>query len=75
MSSEIQSIVNAVRNLLPEDRRQLLAALASIEPGPTDPAGREQLVHAIRGKYKHVPTSSEAFLRRKAEDAALESRT
>ena len=44
-------IVNAVRNLHPEDRRKLMAALAFIDAGPTDdPAGREQLVHAIRGK-------------------------
>ena len=75
MSTDIQSIVNAVRALNPEQRRQLAAALASIDADPAVSISRANLVQAVRGKYKHVPTSSEAFILRKAEDSALESRT
>ena len=31
-------------------------------------------VHAVRGKYVHVPTSSEAFAREKEEEIAREDR-
>ena len=37
-------------------------------------SSRKQLVDSIRGKYRHVPTSSESFLNRKQDDTALESR-
>ncbi len=74
MSTDIQSIVNAVRELNPEQRRELAKALASIDTGPINTTDREQLVRSIRGKYKHVSTTSEAFLRRKVDDTALESR-
>ena len=74
MSAEIQSIVNAVRDLTPEQRQELAAALALIDAGPDTVPDQEQLVHSIRGKYKHVPTSSEAFMRRKADETTSESR-
>lgn len=75
MSTDIQSIINAARALNPEQRGQLAAALASIDSELTASKSRANLVQAIRGKYKHVPTSSQAFIRRKAEDSALESKT
>jgi len=74
MSAEIQSIVNAVRELNPEQRQQLAEALALIDADHSAASNRQEWVQAIRGKYRHIPTSSEAFLRRKAEETALESR-
>ena len=58
MSTQIQCIAEAV---------------ASIDDPPASTPHREQLVESIRGKYKHVSTSSDAFQRRKEEDCALES--
>jgi hypothetical protein len=75
MSEQVQSIVEAVRNLDPDQRRELAAALANIGVSfSAIPAGRKQLVDSIRGKYRHVPTSSESFMSRKRDDTALESR-
>jgi len=73
MSAAIQAIVNAVRELTPEQRQQL-AALVLIDADQSAVPNREEWIQAIRGKYKHIPTSSEALLRRKAEETALESR-
>ena len=74
MSAEIQSIVNAVRDLKPEQSQELEAALALIDGGPSTVPDREQLVHSIRGKYKHAPTFSEVFMRRKADEITSEFR-
>lgn len=50
------------------------AALAAIETSPAVINRRKQLVDAVRGKYRHVPTSSESFLSRKREETDRESR-
>ncbi len=72
MSTEMHQILDAARTLSPNQLEELIAALRSIED--TTPSGRrERLVHEIRGKYKHIPTSVEAFLQRKAADTGLES--
>jgi len=73
-SEQVQAILEAVRSLDPEQRRELTAALAAIGLPPVNVANRrKQLVDAIRGKYRHIPTSSESFLSRKREDTVLES--
>lgn len=75
MSAQVQSIVEAVRGLDPQHRRELTAALLALDvPPPAVSTGRKPLVDAIKGKYRHIPTSSEEFINRKKEDAALESR-
>jgi hypothetical protein len=75
MSEQVEAIVQAVRSLDAEQRRELTDALAGMEIPRVSVAGsRKQLVDSIRGKYRHVPTSSEAFLDRKREDNSLESR-
>jgi hypothetical protein len=75
MSEEVQSILEAVRGLDSQQRRELTAALKALDlPLPAVPSGRKQLVDAIKGKYRHIATSSEEFINRKKEDAALESR-
>jgi hypothetical protein len=76
MSEQVQSIVEAVRNLTPEQRRELMEALATVEkPRTPVTAKRRELVQTIKGKYRSVPTSSESFMKRKREDLALESRS
>jgi hypothetical protein len=75
MSEQVQSIVDAVRSLDAEQRRQLTAALAAIEVSlPDVSSSRKQLVGSIQGKYRHIPTSSESFMNRKREETAVESR-
>ncbi len=72
MSAEMHQILNAARTLSPSQREELIAALRSIEA--TTPSGlRERLVNEIRGKYKHIPTSAEAFMQCKAADTDRES--
>lgn len=76
MSEQVQSIVEAVRNLTPEQRRELMEALATVEKSrPPVSAKRLELVQTIKGKYRSVATSSESFMQRKREDLALESRS
>jgi hypothetical protein len=74
MTEQIQSILEAVRSLDREQRRELTVALAAIDISAPVSSSRKQLVNSIKGKYRHVPTSSEAFMHRKKEDTALESR-
>ncbi|MBM3767507.1 MAG: hypothetical protein FJW32_19115 [Acidobacteria bacterium] len=74
MSEQVQSIVQAVRSLTAEQRRELMETLATVETSRTQvTASRQELVRAIKGKYRNVPTSSESFMSRKREDVALES--
>ena len=76
MSEQVQSIVEAVRSLTREQRRELMEALANVETPQTPHfASRRALVEAIKGKYRKVSTSSESFMNRKREDLALESRS
>lgn len=76
MSEQVQAIVEAVRRLNAAEQRELMEALAAVEtPRPSAPASRKDLIESIKGKYRHVATSSESFLRRKRGDLALESRT
>ncbi len=73
MSEQVQSIVEAVRGLTAEQRRELMEALATVETSPVS-ASRRELLQAIKGKYRNIPTSSESFMSRKREDLDLESR-
>jgi len=77
MSEQVQSIINAVRRLDAEQFRELTTALAALEGAarPLVAGSRKQLVDEIRGKYRYVPTSSEAFMDRKREETAREMRT
>jgi len=75
MSEQVQSIVEAVRRLDATQRRELTVALAAIELSASDvSSSRKQLVESIRGKYRHIPTSSESFMNRKKEETVQESR-
>ena len=72
MSAEMHQILDVARTLSPSQRAELIAALRLIE-ATTPPSLRERLVDEIRGKYKHIATSAEAFMQRKAADADQES--
>ena len=76
MSEQVQSIVEAVRSLTTEQRKELMEALATVEPVQRPHfASRRAFVEAIKGKYSKVSSSSESFMKRKREDLALESRS
>lgn len=76
MSEQVRSIVEAVRSLTAAQRRELMEALATVETAPPPAsADRQELIQAIKGKYRNVPTSSESFMSRKREDLALESQS
>ena len=64
---------NAV-NLTPDEMRRLDFALNKVLWETADVETRRGLVHSIRGKYAHLPISSNDFAARKAEEIALEDR-
>jgi hypothetical protein len=68
MSTDVQQILIAVRALRPEERQELAIALDALV---LPPQPNKDLILAVRGKYAHVPTSSDAFMARKHEDLAL----
>jgi hypothetical protein len=74
MSSEIlEKIMEEVRMLSPEELRKLREMLDR-EAHSQEQARREETLRRIRGKYAHLPTSSEEFAARKLEDIDLEER-
>jgi hypothetical protein len=73
MSEQVESIIEAVRSLDREQRLELTSALATIDSSGQSVAGnRKRIIDSIRGKYRHVPTSSEAFIKRKTEETSME---
>lgn len=73
MSQALVRIIEEVRTLSFEERRQLRQFLERESP-PSKVARANTLVHRVRGKYAHVPTSSQAFAAAKAEEIELENR-
>ena len=72
MSTEVQQILTAVRALSSKERQELAMALeqeALVSPAESN----KNMVLAVRGKYAHVPTSSDAFMACKHEDLASEN--
>jgi hypothetical protein len=68
----MQQILVAVRALSLKERQELTEALGQETLGP--PARpNKNLVLAVRGRYAHVPTSSDAFMARKREELASEN--
>ena len=74
MSTAVEQILDTVRTLTQTEREDLIAALQDLK---TNAPGISQstLVQEIRGKYRHVPTSVEAFLKRKSAETDKESRS
>lgn len=69
MSSAVQELLERVEKLTLEERRELIEALAC-----TEEEARRRRVNEMFGKFGHVLSSSEDFLRRKHEDNEIEDR-
>jgi hypothetical protein len=70
MSQGLERMLEEVRNLTPDERRQLLEALHAAPPARVFP--RLEIVDRVLGKYAHVHTSSDDFCAGKADEIALE---
>lgn len=69
----LERIIEEVKELSVEDRRQLTAYLND-EARSREQGERDKLASGIRGKYKAVLSSSEEFARQKAGEIELEER-
>ena len=68
----LESIIDQVMALSPDERRQLREML-NREAAP-EQSQKDALLRRIQNKYQHLPTSSEAFAARKQEEIDLEDR-
>ncbi len=73
MSATLDKIIEEVRQLPPDEQRQLREMLDR-ETNNSEQSRRAALSRAIRGKYAHLGVSSDEFAARKAEEIALEDR-
>ena len=73
MSQAIERILEEVRSLTLEERRQLLESLQGSPPLPASTCS--EFAGRVYGKYAHVRTSSEDFCARKADEISLEDRS
>jgi hypothetical protein len=74
VAGEMMKIMEKTFTLMPDDLRRLRDVLNTITFKFAGSEGRTQMVNSVRGKYAHLPTSSEAFATRKAEEIKLEDR-
>ncbi len=70
MSTTLDKIIEEVRQLPPDEQRQLREMLER----DSEQSRRATLSHTIRGKYAHLGVSADEFAARKAEEIALEDR-
>lgn len=73
MSATLDRIIEEVRQLSPDEQRQLREMIERETYGH-ERSRRAALSRAIRGKYAHLGVSSDDFAARKAEEVALEDR-
>ncbi len=66
--------VEQARQMIDGVRQILLTGDVSSRPGYSPRAEAGAVTHLIKGKYAHVPTSSDEFMARKREDVELEER-
>lgn len=67
-------IIEKTLTLMPDDMRRLRDVLNTLTLDIPDSEGMERMARSVRGKYAHLPTGSEAFAARKAEEIRLEDR-
>ena len=72
MSRALERVLEEVRNLTAEERRQLAATLDA--PAAAVGERSQEIVDHVYGKYAHVPTSAQDFCARKADEISLEGR-
>jgi hypothetical protein len=78
MSQLLDEILRKVRELPASERRELLGILNSkmnsLHGEPATRPAQVELARSVRGKYAHIPTSSDSFNRRKRAETKLENR-
>jgi hypothetical protein len=74
ITGKAMEIMEKTFSLAPDDMRRLRDVLNGVTWEMSGPDVRQRLARSIRGKYARLPTSSEAFAARKAEEIALEDR-
>lgn len=72
-SHDLDEIVEAER-ALPSDEQRLLRVMLDRELQDAERVRCIALIHSVRGKYAHLPTSSEDFARLKATEITIEDR-
>lgn len=72
MMPTLERIIAEVDALSPEEKEKLREHLDREAGASTHPD--EEFIRATRGMFAHVPTSTEAFARRKQEEIDLEDR-
>ena len=72
-ASILEKIMQEVRTLSPEELREL-REMIDREARSQEQVRREEALRRIRGKYAHLPTSSEDFAARKREEIEIENR-
>jgi hypothetical protein len=70
----MDEIIRKVRELSNSERLELLRILNSSEQRSATRTPDVELARSVRGKYAHVPTSSDSFNRRKGGEIKLENR-
>lgn len=68
------TIMKKTVTFTPDQMRRLEDALNNMVWETLDVDARRDLARSIRGKYAHLPISSDDFAARKAEEIALEDR-
>ena len=71
MSHEVQQVLEMVRSLTTEQRKELLRTLEQ-EICESDVQPTANRLDSIRGKFAHLPGSVDEFLARKREDTERE---
>jgi hypothetical protein len=71
---EMMKIMEKTLTLMPDDLRRLRDVLNTVTFEFAGSEGRTQMARSVRGKYAYLPTSSEAFATRKAEEIKIEDR-
>lgn len=70
----VARLLEKTLTLTPDDRRRLTDLVNSVALEMIDQKTKKNFTRSIRGKYAHLPTSSETFAARKAEEIMLEDR-
>jgi len=73
-AGKMMDIMEKALTLTPDDMRRLRDVLNTVTWDMSGPDVRRSLARNVRGKYASLPTGSEAFAARKAQEMALEDR-
>jgi hypothetical protein len=74
LAGKAMEIMEKTLTLTPDDMRRLRDVLNTVSWDMSGTDVRRKLARNVRGKYANLPTDSETFAARKAEEIALEDR-